>query len=236
MCGAAVSGDAAAMQDFSAQYGVSYGFVPLGSYRLTLTLTDDGGYRYESDTDPNPLVSLFADKRVVELSEGRWTPHGPVPRRYVQRVRKDGGWSKRVVEFGDAPRLVVDGVAQSLNTPSGALDPAGLLLQIIHDVSAGRMAAEYKLVDEEGKVRDYRTEDLGEETVRALDREWTTRHIRRVGGNPRYGLEVYLAPALNGLPVRIVYLDKGRRFKAVLEDVNGVEAPGAGTGAGMEPH
>ncbi|MFZ0486199.1 MAG: DUF3108 domain-containing protein [Arenicellales bacterium] len=220
-----VAGRAEAMNAFKARYEATYGIFPLGEYRLTFDRLPAGRYRYESDSDPSGLVRLFSDKRVVERSEGRWTPDGPRPERYERRVHSDDGWQTDVIVLGNRPRVITPEGEHRIDPPPGALDPAGLLLQIIHDFRRGHLDGEYTLVDEHGKSRHYRTRDMGTASVEVMGRKWQARHMRRAGGDPSRGLDVYLVRDLGGLPARIDYVAKGRRFKMYLEDLQGIPIP-----------
>lgn len=226
---AAVSTEAApaAINDFKAQYSAAYGILPLGEYRLTFDRLPAGRYRYESDTDPSGLVRLFSSRRVVEQSEGDWTADGPRPERYERRVYSDDGWQVDVIVFGERPRVITPRGEHRIKPPPDALDPAGLLLQIIHDFQRGRLAGEYTLVNEHGESRRYRTQDMGTTSIEAMGRRWQARHVRRSGGNPSHGLDVYLVRDLGGLPVRIDYVANGRRFKMYLDDLQGIPIPAA---------
>lgn len=215
----------ATMSDFTARYKVTYGFLPLGEYRLSFDRLPGGRYHYESDTDPSGLARLFSDKRVVEESEGRWTPEGPRPERYQRRVYSNDGWQTDVIVFGDRPRVITPHGEHRIKPPHGALDPAGLLLQIICDFRRGHLAREYALVDEHGKTRHYRTRDMGTASVEAMGREWRARRVRRSGGDSGRRLDVYLVRDLGGLPARIDYEAKGRTFKMYLDGLHGIPIP-----------
>jgi hypothetical protein len=206
---------------FKAEYRVKYGFFEVGRYYLRLSVSDDGAYRYTSLAEPSSFVSVLTGRQLKELSEGQWRDNAPQPSLYRRSVKKDGDWRDREVRFSEDA---------GHNFPPDALDPASLVLALMHDADHDRLREQYSLVDHRGKVRSYGIKDHGWSQVTAAGRDWRARKLERDGGNPEYDLTVYLAPELGWLPVRIDYTDKGRDFEMYLVEVDGRQVSAARAG------
>lgn len=210
--GHAAAGSASMPEPFSAEYRVKYRFFEVGRYFLRLRTGDDGSYRYTSLAEPSSFISVFTGRQLKELSRGQWRCDGPEPLLYRRSVRKDDGWKQEEVRFEGK------GAAE---LPEDALDPASLVLALMHDASKEQLREHYTLVDEDGDVRRYGIRDHGWVEVDADGQQWRARKLERQGGNPDYSLTVYLAPELGWLPVRIDYTDKGKAFSMYLVEVEG---------------
>lgn len=210
--GPAMAGDATMPEPFRAEYRVKYRFFEVGRYYLKLRVSEEGEYRYTSLAEPSSFISVFTGRQLKELSRGYWRCDGPEPLLYRRSVRKDDGWESEEVRFGaDSPAQL----------PEDALDPASLVLALMHDAGKGNLRERYTLVDEDGDVRSYGIKDHGWSKVDADGGQWRARKLERDGGNPKYSLTVYLAPDLGWLPVRIDYTDKGENFSMFLVEVDG---------------
>lgn len=210
--GHAVAGSASMPEPFSAEYRVKYRFFEVGRYFLRLHTGDDGSYRYTSLAEPSSFISVFTGRQLKELSRGQWRCDGPEPLLYRRSVHKDDGWKDEEIRF--------DGEAAA-ELPADALDPASLVLALMHDAGQEQLRERYTLVDEDGDVRSYGIRDHGWVDVDADGEQWRARKLERQGGNPDYSLTVYLAPELGWLPVRIDYTDKGKAFSMYLVKVEG---------------
>lgn len=199
-------------EPFQAEYRVKYRFFEVGRYFLDLRVGDDGTYRYTSLAEPSSFISVFTGRQLKELSRGRWRCDGPEPMLYRRSILKDDGWKDEEVRFeGES----------AADLPDDALDPASLVLALMHDAGSSQLRERYTLVDEDGDVRSYGIRDHGWSEVEAAGEQWRARKLERQGGNPKYSLTVYLAPELGWMPVRIDYSDKGEDFSMYLVSVEG---------------
>lgn len=210
---------------FHAVYGVVKGPLRLGQCELQLK-TRGQNYQFLSEARPAGLALLLSSRKIVQTAEGRWSHAGPVPAVYERRVNEGDGWNRDTVFIGEHPRTDARAAAQHrlgqvhrLVAAHGVLDPASLLLQLMADVRQDRAAHGYEVVDEAGKTHRYLVQDRGKARVAFHGRDIEARVLRRVRVDGSDALTVYSAPALNGLPVRMDYVEAGITWQLSLEKV-----------------
>ncbi len=207
----------AAPPAFEARYTLSRGGFGVGEVHIAVSAPTEDSYRYESRVSTNGVASLFADRSLTQVSKGRWTDDGPEPRNYWRVDRRGSERRRSRLHFADEVELTRNGTVRVLDVPSSAHDPASLTLKLIHDARHEALAERYGLVDEKGTYRDFRVIDRGETRVEALDRTFRARHIDRTALDGRFALQLYVAPHLDGIPVRMVWEDRERTYTMVLE-------------------
>lgn len=202
---------------FEARYALSRGGFDVGQVHIAVSAPTADTYRYESRVTTSGVASVFADRSLTQVSKGRWTDHGPEPRTYWRLDRRGSERARSRLRFADEVALTRNGEARVLEVPPSAHDPASLTLKLIHDARREALAGRYGLVDETGTYRDYRVVDRGEARVEALDRTFRARHIDRTALDGRFALQLYVAPELDGIPVRMVWEDRDSTYTMVLE-------------------
>jgi len=215
-----VSAETPPVSPFHAEYRIKFSYFEVGRYFLNLAVDGNGDYRYTSRAEPTGLVSFFTGRAFKELSRGTWQAGSPRPQLYRRSTKKGGDWEREEIHFDGK-----GGDGEGRPIPKDALDPASLVLALIYDAGHDQLRDHYTLVDKDGDVRRYRVADQGWSQVEAAGRTWRARKLTREGGNPHYGLTVYLAPRIGWLPVRIDYTDKGNEFEMFLVDAQGRDMP-----------
>lgn len=170
------------------------------NYRASATMTwAQDGARYDARLE---LRALFVGSR-VQHSQGRLGPDGLVPERFVDKARKE-----RVLQF-DWPQAQLLSQAAPAPLPQGTQDRLSLFLQLGRTLAllpeaptAGRL---WTLpVATTGEVEPWTFAFAGAERLElpaGPHDTWKLERQRRQAGDQR--VELWFAPALHHLPVRI---------------------------------
>ena len=177
----------------------------LGQATYTWRVTGDR-YALDSVAEATGLTALFTQARIVQSSEGRLGPTGLMPERFSMERNRKRHYSARFDWEGRRLLLPKDEVVALRDHTQDLLSfPFHLAMTIaeedtawIQPVTNGRM------------LKGYRFVQVGRETLEQGGKALQTLHLRGTRafeGN----LEVWLAPDLHWLPVRIRTEDtKGR--------------------------
>jgi hypothetical protein len=221
MAGAA--GDSA----FEARYALYSGGARVAEMRRTVEVHGNGTYRYRSETRTTGLFSLFRKDRVVE--ESLWETSGGQLRPLQYSYEHSGSRKERRVgvQFdwaGERITSTVDGESWQMPASPGVTDKLLYQLAIMSDLLAGQRDGLAYPVADGGKIKTYRFEPLGEETIRTELGEFRTMKLVRQRPDSRRETVLWCAPDLAYLPVRVENTEKdGRKTTAVLESVQGLD-------------
>jgi hypothetical protein len=173
----------------------------------------DGRYSLVSVTEATGITALFVSGKIIQTSEGRVTASGLQPEQF---------WSAKGEKR--QPPVRFDWAQQRLLLPGGGVDlppqTQDLMSFPFHLALMVREGdVEWTLPVTNGKkLREYRFQIVGRETLTAGDLRVETFHLQ--GGRMSEGsLDVWLAPARNWLPLRSRMLDqKGKVIVLTLQD------------------
>jgi len=234
LAGVAEAADGAALSDtppgFSARYQVAAAGFPVGVMERTFERFPDGRFRFWSLTRAQGLAALFRRERVEESSEGRIVEAGRLrPDRYL--YVRGGGGKPRTVDIAfdwSVPRVVntVNDQRWNLAIPPGTVDRLVYQLLIMQDVAHGGGAVLVYPVADGGKLKTYRFERTGEETVEVPLGRFATIRLERRYEKADTHATVWVAPALHHLPVRVVHHENGITTRVSLESVQFATAAG----------
>ena len=190
-----------------------------GELVMTLSPEGDDGYRMTSLIQPSGLAS-----RLVSASEqatGELRDGAPRPLRYEHEVSGVAGSSTRVVfDWQDAVlRAEHDGERATLPLEPRVMDPLSMNLLVMTDLSQGRIAEQYTLVDET-ELKTYRVRRDGEEILATPLGDLHTVRVSQNRQNSTRITTFWLAPSLNYLPVQIAQEKKGKEIlRMTIKDV-----------------
>jgi len=195
---------APSLPPFDALYAV-YGYgLRIAESRRSLRPAPAGGRLvYESFTHAVGIAAWIAKDRIHERSEWSYHEGRPRPLHYVYDRR--GGRKTRHLEMrfhwerGEVEHRVDGRPPWRLRVPPDAQDKLLYQIAIMLDLARGA-PLRYRIADG-GRLRDYRFEVLGRETVEVPAGRFETVKIRRL--DDRRGTTVWCAPALRYLPVRL---------------------------------
>ncbi|KAF0100428.1 MAG: hypothetical protein FD187_1120 [bacterium] len=177
----------------------------LGQATYTWRVTGDR-YALDSMAEATGLAALFTQARIVQSSEGRLGPTGLMPERFSMERNRKRHYSARFDWEGRRLLLPKDEVVPLPDHTQDLLSfPFHLAMTIAEEdtawmqpVTNGRM------------LKGYRFVQVGRETLEQNGKALQTLHLRGTRASEG-SLEVWLAPELHWLPVRIRTEDtKGR--------------------------
>jgi hypothetical protein len=205
---------------FVAEYDLTRGVLAVGTLTSTLELDDTAGYRYESRMETGGLVALFHHERVVETSRGQVRDLRFQPEHYeyasvrgkrdhALRFDRDAGIVSRADEGSDWSAPLADGL----------LDKVAWQLQIMIDMDAAPAALDYDIADRD-EIKHYHIRNLGAEDLSTPAGGFSTVKLERANPGSTRRTTVWVAAALDWLPVKVEYRDKdGAVTTAVLREV-----------------
>jgi hypothetical protein len=212
-------------QPFSATYVLQRGLFNVAQTRVELQRPGAGRYVYRTHSYATGIAALLGGGGIRERSEGTVTEDGLRPTRY--RYRRSGDetrdgelrfyWDDGQVvnDFGDHP--------WRMDIPPDTKDRVIGTVQLMYDLAAGRDSLEYPVADG-GRLRTYRFEVDGEETLNTDLGRFETLRVIRTDAENRSRTILWCAKALHYLPVRIDHTDAGEDdYRMELEKVKGLQ-------------
>jgi hypothetical protein len=173
---------------------------------------DGKTYSLRSVTETTGLAALFKPARVVQTSRGELTSSGlkPVEFRHEKVKGVDEAhfdWERGVVAY--------EGKESTL--PAGAQDMLSLYYQAVIQATPEQGLA--LSVATGRKLEPYRFVVKGEETLKLAGGEYKAMRLSASTGNDT--LELWLATGLQGLPIKIRFIDrKGELFDQIVEEIH----------------
>ncbi len=188
-----------------AEYQLLRDDIPLAKVVVSLEVRPDGAYVYESRTEPTGLMAVFRDGEVVERSEGLWSVSGFAPSHYSY-TRRYGETLREVrVDFDRSAGKVANragGTTWSMAVPMNAQDKLSQQLGLIAALARGLRELSIPVADG-GKLKTYRYELQGRETLHTSAGELATLRVMRRRDDRPSTLLLWCAPSLGYLPVRV---------------------------------
>lgn len=215
---------AAGLESFTATYEVSRGALTIGSARISLTREAGGGYHYESHSWPARLAGLLNKNKLHETSSGRFNGRKIRPDTY--HYLRAGGNSERVAHltFDWDTGTVVNNVAGSrwkMAVPADTHDKLSTQLGMMQALAGGDTDFTFNVADG-GTLKQYRYQVTGREILDVPAGTFRTVRVKKLGGNNTRRTQVWCAPELGYLPVRIRRLEKdGTEYTSELESASG---------------
>jgi len=197
-------------KEFSLTYELTAGVLTLGEMQRTLSFDETTQrYVYDSYSKPTGYAKLFTSNNLKERSE--WIIHNnrlrPLIYTYDRtksaftkerhiKMRFDWEKSRVITSVNDDP--------WSLNIPEGTIDKLLYHLAVVYDLKNDQAILEYDVADG-GKMRQYRFERLGHETLTTELGQFDTIKLKLPGKRDTF---IWCAPALDYLPVKLEQSEK----------------------------
>ncbi len=175
---------------------------------------DGSHYEISNVTETTGLAALFRPVTMVQTSQGEMLGNTLQPHEY--RSERDG---KRIdaASFDWPGAKLSFGGGQSAKLTGGAQDMLSAFYQLGRQGYEG--GAELALTTGK-KFETYRFIVQGEEKLALRFGEVRTIHLKSGGEPGRDATEVWLAPSLRGLPLKIRYTDRnGESFEQIAEEI-----------------
>lgn len=217
---------------FEVDYEINRSGLTLIKMHRRLRLNGNDEYRFESDSETTGALSWFIKDRIHEAS--LWRRRGDRLQPLVYRYEQRGGKDEKHIElvFDWATNTVTDSRHRPpwhAEIPPQTTDKLLYQLQLMLDLQAGRKVLTYTIADS-GKLRHYRYQRVGEETLQLSPGTYATIKLHRDAD--RRSTTIWCAPALNYLPVRIEHTEKdGSRMQANVTRIEGLPLAASGNAA-----
>lgn len=174
----------------------------VGRAEIVWQFSEDGRYQLHSISETSGMVAMFKRLRVETRSSGRLTAGGLQPE--VFRTLRNGEETRERADFvWPTWQVVIGREGKTLQIAPGTQDLLSLNFQLAY-LKAPEAGSRIGVVTGK-KYQVYELDSLGEETVRTPAGEFRTLHLRASGETIT---EVWIAPDLYRLPVKIRFTDK----------------------------
>lgn len=209
ICASATTGAVAAatvngpLPEFAAVYTLSKGNIKIGESTRRLTINDSGTNVFESITHPAGLGRLFASGNVTERSE--WVYYEGKPRpvayTYIDTSRKQERNVQLTFDW-DKSRVTntINGDPWKMELFPGTQDKLIYQLRLMLELASANSKLDYSIADG-GKLKEYKLEILGPESIKTKLGKFEAIRVQRVSGERV--TTFWCVKDLNYLPVRI---------------------------------
>lgn len=221
----AASVHAAPPTPFSASYAVHSHGTHVGAMERRLEIIEGGKYVFSSETRAAGLVALVRRDRIVETTRGRLAGDTPQPEEYLYEhhgSRKDK--TVRVSFDWDEGRIVnvAKGRTWELDAEPETLDKLLYQLVLMQDLADGGREFNYRIADG-GQIKDYRFVTVGTERIETPAGTFEAVRLEHEKDNKGRRIDIWCAPSLDYLPVRVDYRERdGDVTSVLLEGSSGV--------------
>lgn len=214
--------DPAPLPPHRAEYLLTRDGLPVADMVMELRLTPDGGYTYRADTRPHKaielMMSLSADigsgTRLEEVSSGRVVAGRFRPDQY--RYRRDNNDRRTLTLSFDwaagQAAIASEERPWTMKVPADAQDKLAVLLDLRTDLAAGQGHLSYPVADG-GRLKTYRYTHAGREDVGIAAGVWSCLVLNRTKDQGDIDYRLWLAPALDYLPVRVERTENGVHYQ-----------------------
>jgi hypothetical protein len=213
---------------FEASFEVTRNGLSLGYMDLQLNLNADGAYHYSSQTRANGFVALFFSDTVQETSEGVFDGAQILPQKYEYRQSNRKREKLTQLEFDwDKGRVLTEskGTRWYQELPSGTHDKYSQQLALRLDLASGKPAVSYPVADG-GRIKTYHFKVEGEEFIETPQGRLKCLKVRRSKEEKPPDFTIWLAEALDYLPVRLERKQSHGRYRMELATLKMTEQTG----------
>lgn len=205
---------------------------------MELTLNGDGGYHYRAETTPHRALQLIlhlfsevsAGARVAEESSGSTAEGRFLPRQYryerendvVRSLTVTFDWEDGSADITSAER------PWTMTVPRGTQDKLTVLLALRQDLPRGVTDLTYPVADG-GRLKAYRYRNTGRAVIETALGRMETVTVTRTKDKGPVDYRLWLAPALDHLPVRVERTEGGAVYRM---EISRVTEPGSRNAGG----
>ena len=196
----------ATVATYTATYRVDYKGKDAGTAELAVRQLPDGDvYEFKSTVMAKGMLKLARPKPAIELSLFRVDANGVRPLEFWYEDGSRSGednlhvafdWDRSVATFTSAD------ARREMAVPKGALDRGSLQVARMRDFASPEMPRSYTIVDDDS-VAEYEYTDNGTATIETKAGSHATRVFTQQRAGSSRTTQVWVAPDLQFLPVRI---------------------------------
>lgn len=196
---------------FVAVYELERSGIKAGEVRLSLKPIAKNRYQYRRTSKTTGLINLISPQSIDEFSELEATETRIRPTRYLYNRQ---GRKNRLVQINfDWEKMQatnrIDGDHWVMGIPARTWDKLAVELAVVMDLRATGQTSNYAVADG-GKLKSYQFEKIGEERLETAAGAYDTIIIRRKRSeDSKRSTRLWMAPALNFVPVHVVHENQG---------------------------
>ena len=210
VCHLAPADDHRLPERFSADFELYTHGMTVARTHWSVEPAGDDSFVYESRTEPAGFYAMISNDRVLARSVWRYV--GDRLRSLGYRYVRTGGKKERdiAIEFDWERNLAhntANGDTWNMPIPAETLDKLNYVLAMMGDLAAGKQEIDY-LVADGGKLKAYRLEQLGFETIETSIGVMETVKVQRIRKGKKRETYMWCAPSLAFLPVKIEHREK----------------------------
>lgn len=205
------------LPEFEASYAVRYGLL---SGTMVLRLSRQGDrYVYETLLQPKGLVSLFVRGAIRETTHLIANEEGVRPLEYERTdTIADPARTARYSFHDDRITGIYKGQQLDLPMQPGGQNRISVQIALMHALRAGTEVETFAVFDR-ARWKDYSFEVIPGQSVKTTAGRFDTIEVRYSSPGDDKSSSLYFAPALEFLPVMIVYSEDGKaKSRAQLTD------------------
>ncbi len=209
MLAAAVALAAPALEPYRAEYHATVKLIPVRA-RVELSRSDAGTWIYESVIEPRGWAG-FVSRQLVETSVLRVVDGDRLVSASYRKRDEFGGRDSDIRFDPGAGEMTVryKGESQTLPWETDIHDLMALRLVLANDFVLDRLRDRYRIVDDKGRVRTVSVTRAGRQALETDVGTVDTVRIEYVEERKDRRYRAWLAPALNGLIVRLEQYEEG---------------------------
>jgi len=170
----------------------------------------DGGFIYETRTKATGIAAVFGAKQVVERSEWRRIDGDIKPASYrYERSGRPDKTTAVVFDWNDGiVRNTRRGRTSRMSVPVDTLDKLGYMLVLMEDLRAGKRSVRYHIADGKNRMKVYELKVVGTERMETALGTFDVLKIVREHDDDDRDTTIWVAPALDYMPVRIEHRER----------------------------
>ncbi len=209
------------LRPFAAEFTVHGNILPLGRLTVSLELRPDGSYRYTAHSQPGMLAHLFSRNEVIEESQGSYLTGEITPHRYTYRDKDQPSENSEVTFDWQTEQAATTsrGVTWSQPILTATQDKLSQQLQVRIHLAQGKQRISYRVADG-GKIKNYRFQVVGEETLASSGVEYRCLRVERSKGTGTSDYIIWFAKDLGYLPIKIERNQSGKVYRMRLDELH----------------
>lgn len=213
------------LRGFSAEYQLRRGSIPIGTVHVSLALSGENSYLYQARTLTSGLAAVLRKDEISESSMGHIVDGRITPERYVYQHRRPDNPRLVQLDFDWPSGRVVNrsqGDRWSMPLPAGTQDKFSQQLALMLAVQQDQRPVEFPVADG-GRLKTYRFAERGRELVDTPAGQFDALLFERSKDGRPSRSSIWLATALNYLPLKIERRGDGAMVTMALKSVRWVD-------------
>ncbi len=211
---------------FTAYYSAQARGLTVGRGQLSLRHPEIGRYEMELSMQTLGIANLFSPVDTTEIAQGYLRENRVIPSFYErqqaanrspQQVRLNFDFESNQIDFQIDHRYGFIRETE-LDNFTAVFDPLSIHLHIMNDLKSGQLNTQYTLIERD-KLETYEVTELPSETLATQLGQLHTRRLRQTQPNTSRFMDLWFAPSLDYLLVKLVRTRRGtEQFRLMITE------------------